>query len=78
MEYCDETEENEQPGGEESQTTGISNSESPASLSQPVDQNNEREDGEREDDEHPLIHSVSSLPGGESSTLNVSQAKKNS
>ena len=72
------TEENDHTLGEESQTTGISNSESPASLSQPVDQNNEREDGEREDDEHPLIHSVSSLQGGESSTLNVSQAKKNS
>ena len=70
------TEENDHTLGEESQTTGISNSESPASLSQPVDQNNER--GEREDDEHPLIHSVSSLPGAESSTLNVSQAKKNS
>lgn len=71
------TEENEQTGGDESQTTG--NSESPASLSQPEDENDEREDDEREDNDgsiHPLSPSVASLPGGESSTPNVSQVKK--
>lgn len=74
-------EDNEQAVGDESQTTGSSNSESPAHEND-EHEDNEGEGDEREDDDvsiQPLSTSSNTtyLPGGESSTPNLSQKKNN-